>query len=121
MHNLAEFQIIGRVGNIERTENRTTVNVCANYRRKDKDGTWMDDPHWNQVTFFGKLAERAAKLETGDAVRLVGTLRQSSYEKDGQRKYTVDLIGDRIGVLFRKNAGSEASDNDTTDDDDVPY
>ena len=52
MRNIAEFQIIGRVGKVKTVGSTTRVSVCANYPVKDKQGEWQDNPHWNEVTIF---------------------------------------------------------------------
>ena len=60
MQNIAEFRIIGRVGKITEHDKVTKLNVAANYNRQE-NGEWVTDTHWNEVTLFGKLTERAAK------------------------------------------------------------
>jgi hypothetical protein len=42
---------------------------------------WLTDIHWNEVTLFGRLIERAAKAEKGDLVHIVGRVRQNSYDR----------------------------------------
>lgn len=107
MQNIAEFRIIGRVGKVDAKDKVTFLDVAANYNRK-VDGEWTSDAHWNRITCFGKLAERASGLETGDLIHLQGRVRNSSYEKDGERIYTVDLIAERLGTIVK--AGAPDSD-----------
>lgn len=38
-------------------------------------------------------------ISKGDLVHVRGRLRQNSFERDGQRVYTVDLIGLELGRL----------------------
>src|SRR3546814_3391662 len=90
MQNIAEFRIIGRVGSVDTTDKVTHVSVAANYNRKDGD-EWKTDTHWNRVTFFRQLAERAADLGKGDLVHITGRVRQNSYESNGETRYSVDL------------------------------
>jgi single-strand DNA-binding protein len=106
MQNIAEFQIIGRIGEINIKEKVSYVSVCANYRRKDGND-WVDDKHWNNVTFFGKIAERLAKFTKGDLVHVRGRVRQNRYEKDGQMQFNVDLIADSIARLAKVGEGTE--------------
>jgi len=103
MQNIAEFRIIGRVGNVERTDKVTHVSVAANYNRKDGD-EWKTDTLWNRVTFFRQLAERAGELGKGDLVHITGRVRQSSYESNGETRYSVDLIAEGMGILARGGA-----------------
>ena len=102
MQNIAEFHIIGRIGKIDRAKDVTHLSVAANYNRRDGD-EWKTDTHWNRVTLFGKLRDRLAKVDTGDLIRVTGRVRQSSYEAEGQTRYTVDLLADGIAVLAKAN------------------
>jgi antirestriction protein ArdC len=61
---------------------------------KDKQGEWQDNPHWNEVVIFHENTRGYVKkhIEQGDLVFARGRVRQGSYEKDGETRYTVDLI-----------------------------
>lgn len=52
MKNIAEFQIIGRIGKIAEVGKVLKVDVAANYGKKDQAGVWRDDPYWNSITIF---------------------------------------------------------------------
>ncbi|RSV14774.1 single-stranded DNA-binding protein [Sphingomonas sp. ABOLG] len=106
MQNIAEFRIIGRVGKTIEHDKVTKVNVAANYNRQE-NGEWVTDTHWNEVTLFGKLIERAAKAQKGDLVHITGRVRQNSYDTTEGRRYTVELIADGFAVLAK---GSEDRD-----------
>jgi single-strand DNA-binding protein len=106
MQNIAEFQIIGRIGKIDAKDNVTYMSVAANYRRK-VDEEWEDDTHWNNVTLFGKVAKRLGKMTKGDLVHVRGRVRQNRFEKDGETQFTVDLIADEIARLAKVGEGSE--------------
>ena len=114
MQNIAEFRIIGRVGSVDTTDKVTHVSVAANYNRKDGD-EWKTDTHWNRVTFFRQLAERAADLGKGDLVHVTGRVRQTRYEQNGETVYGVDLIAERMGVIV-KNGKPADRDDDEGDD-----
>ncbi len=102
MQNIAEFHIIGRIGKIDAAKEVTHISVAANYNRRDGDD-WKTDTHWNRITLFGKLRDRLAKADTGDLVRVTGRVRQSSYEAEGQTRYSVDLLADGIAILAKAN------------------
>ena len=117
MQNIAEFRIIGRIGKVDAKEKVTHLDVASNYPRKDGD-TWKDDTHWNRVTCFGKQNERAAKIGKGDLVHITGRVRQNSYESEGIRHYTVDLIADRIATILKQDRTPAEPEGA---DDDVPF
>ena len=111
MQNIAEFHIIGRIGKIDAAKDVSHISVAANYNRRDGD-EWKTDTHWNRVTLFGKLRDRLAKADTGDLVRITGRVRQSSYEAEGQTRYTVDLLADGLAVLAKANGKPSDQERD---------
>ncbi len=100
MQNIAEFQIIGRIGKIDAAKDVTHISVASNYNRRDGN-EWKSDPHWNRVTLFGKLRGRLAIAATGDLVRITGHVRQSTFESDGATRYGVDMIADGFAILAK--------------------
>ncbi|AMK26630.1 single-stranded DNA-binding protein (plasmid) [Sphingobium sp. SJ10-10] len=108
MQNIAEFRIIGRIGKIAELDKVTKVSVAANYNRQD-NGEWITDTHWNEVTLFGRLIERAAKAEKGDMVHIAGRVRQNSYDAPEGKRYTVELIADGFAILAKANDAELAS------------
>ena len=111
MQNIAEFHIIGRIGKIDAAKDVSHISVAANYNRRDGDG-WKTDTHWNRVTLFGKVRDRLAKADTGDLVRITGRVRQSSYEAEGQTRYTVELLADGLAVLAKANGKPSDEERD---------
>ena len=94
MKNVAEFTIIGRVGNIKPGK-ALRVTIASNYRVRDENGQWREDAHWNEITVFNKarMAYIEEHIQKGDLVHVRGRLRQNSYKRaDGSTAYTVDLI-----------------------------
>lgn len=111
MRNIAEFTIIGRVGTIKEVGKSVRVSICANYRFRDRDsGGWKEDAHWNEVTIITKSIQAYVKqhVSKGDLVHVRGRLRQNSFERDGERVYTVDLIVSKFGRLAQASDDGEA-------------
>ena len=101
MKNIAEFTIIGRVGSTKTLGKAVRVTIASNYRLKDERGERREDTHWNEVTVFSPTTQAyiAEHIAKGDLVHVRGRLRQSSYERNGSRVYTVDLIASRFSRL----------------------
>ena len=87
---------------------RFTVAVDRNVKK---------DPNSNQPTAdfiscvaFGKTAEFIGKyFQKGSKIGLEGRIQTGSYEKDGQRVYTTDVIAERVEFCDSKNgSGSNA-------------
>lgn len=94
MKNIAEFIIIGRIGKVEVLNTATRLSIASNYRRRSENGSYADDTHWNTVVVFAEstrcyIGEHVAR---DDLVMARGRLRQSSWDKDGDTRYGVDLI-----------------------------
>src|SRR3954452_2536845 len=106
MKNIAEFTIIGRVGAIKTLGKAVRVTIASNYRLKDERGEWREDTHWNEVTVFSPTTQAyiAEHIAKGDLVHVRGRLRQSSYERNGSRVYTVDLVASSFS---RRAQGSD--------------
>jgi single-strand DNA-binding protein len=109
MQNIAEFQIIGRIGKIDAAKDVTHLSVAANYNRRDGD-EWKTNPHWNRVTVFGKLRDRLTNATIGDLVRITGRIGQSKYKVDGHTQYSVDLIADGFAILAKAKAKTVEDD-----------
>ena len=81
------------------TQTAVTRFSIAISRGKDKNGNdkGADFPN---VTVFGKQAENCEKyLKKGRMVAVQGRLQTGSYEKNGQKVYTTDVIADRVEFL----------------------
>lgn len=88
-------------------ENKVARFSLAINRGKDGDGNdrGADYP---SIVCFGKTAELAEKyLTKGRQVGISGHLQTGSYEKDGRKIYTTDVIADRI--LFLGSSESEST------------
>ena len=77
-----------------------TFTVATTSGKDDKKVTV-----WHNVTVFGQMAEFVAgSVEKGSRVIVVGKLDISSYEKDGQKKFTTKILADEVGLTCRFNA-----------------
>ena len=72
------------------------LRVATNERVK-KGEEWVDHSEWHSVTVFGKRCEGLAKiLHKGSKVMVTGKLRTTSYEKDGIKKYSTEILADDV-------------------------
>ena len=78
----------------------TTLSLATTTVRKDRDGNPQEKTEWHRVKLFGKLGEIAGEyLRKGRQVYIEGRLEYGSYEKDGVKHYTTDIIGDEMQML----------------------
>lgn len=83
------------------------------------------------VTVFGKQAENAANYITkGSKCAIHGRINTGSYtNQEGQKRYTTDVIADRIEFLDSKDKGQARPTNDededifqpVEDDEEIPF
>lgn len=74
-------------------------------RGKDKDGEDRGTDFPN-IVVFGKQAENCEKyLGKGRQVAIQGRIQTGSYEKDGKKIYTTDVVADRVEFLGSKPEG----------------
>ena len=78
----------------------TTLSLATTSVRKDRDGNQQEKTEWHRVKLFGKLGEIAGEyLKKGRSVYIEGRLEYGSYEKDGIKHYTTDIVADEMQML----------------------
>ncbi len=67
------------------------------------------------IVCFGKTAELVEKyLTKGRLVGIAGRLQTGSYEKDGRKVYTTEVVADRVEFLGKGEGTSEGSHGDVS-------
>lgn len=77
----------------------TSFSLAVNHRRKQQDGSYADETSWVDCTIFGKRGESLQTngyLQKGAKLAVVGHLRMSTWEADGQRRRKLEVIVDNI-------------------------
>lgn len=75
----------------------------------NKEGTRVEQTEWHNIVVWRGLAEIAEKyLGKGKMVYIEGKLRTRSYEKNGEKRYSTEIIADNFMMLDRKE-GSESA------------
>ena len=71
---------------------------------------------WIPIVCFGKTADNCNKfLRKGSKVWVVGRIQTGSYEKDGRKIYTTDVIASQVGFI------DTTKEYTALKDDDVPF
>lgn len=85
-------------------------NLAVNRDFKDANGDQQADFPNCQV--WGKTAEvMADNLRKGSLISVAGRIQTGSYEKDGQRIYTTDVVVEKFHFLESKNDGGSRQTN----------
>ena len=83
----------------------TTASIATSFKRTDDKGNKTEKTEWHRVKFFGKLGEIAEKyLRKGAKVFVQGRIEYGSYEKDGVKHYTTDIVADDLSLLSPSEA-----------------
>ena len=106
---LNKVQIIGNLGNdpeVKYTQSGQQVvsfSVATTEKWKGKDGQMQEQTEWHRITAWGRLAEICGQyLQKGSKVYLEGKLQTRSYEKDGDKRYTTEIVAREIKMLSGK-------------------
>lgn len=76
----------------------------------DKNQTRQERTEWHSVTLWGKRGEALAKfLSKGERIFVEGSLRTSSYEKNGEKRYSTEINATNI-ILAGRGKGGGAGD-----------
>lgn len=80
-----------------------TLNVADNHRRKDGN-EWVDDgTTFYRVTAWEYLAEQVAEqVKRGQRVIVVGELRNREYERDGEKRRSLEIRAYEVGPALDK-------------------
>ena len=84
--------------------------IAVDRQRGGRDGEQTAD--FIGIVCFGKTAELVEKyMSKGRLVGVTGRIQTGSYEKDGRKVYTTDVVADRVEFLDRgdKAEGSQGS------------
>lgn len=94
---------------------------------KDRSGKLISQTEWHTVVLWRGLAELAQKyLHKGSLVYIEGRLKTRSWEdKDGNKKFATEVVGDNLIMLEKKSDGSTGAQglegfDEPHDDSDIP-
>lgn len=111
--------LVGRLGRdpeLRYTQGGTPVCKLsvATDRKFKKGDEFVEETEWHRVTVWSKSAENCAKfLEKGRQVYVEGRLQTSSYEKDGEKKYSTEIVAETVQFLGGKGSGAREPGDDT--------
>ena len=125
--------LVGKLG--KDPEYRTTTGgtevvkfSMATEHSVKKNDDWENVTTWHNVVFFGIPDFQKKILRKGVAVHVEGRVSNRSYEKDGEKKYFSEVVGDKRNfIVFDKSDSSESNSRSTepappqADDDDLPF
>jgi len=124
MRGVNKVILVGQLGNDPEQKGSVVKISVATSEQWVKDGEKQQRTEWHRVVFFGKLGEIAAQyLTKGSQVYIEGSLRTSSYDKDGVKHYSTDIIASEMQMLGGKGEKQEpkAKARDDFENDTIPF
>lgn len=110
---LNKVMLIGHLGRDAETRfttnnvSVTSFTLATNYRYKGKDGNWVDETTWHNVTSFNLSDYFKEALKKGKKFYVEGRISKRDYtDKEGIKRYFTDIISERLIPL---DAGGDAS------------
>ncbi len=106
MSTLNKVTLLGNLGKAPETytfssgSKKVSFSVATKDGYKAKDGQWVEETEWHNVSVYGRLAEVAEKyLRKGSKIYLEGRCRTRSWEdSSGVKKYRTEIeVRDRSG------------------------
>lgn len=93
--------VVGNVGKDAElkylADGKPVVNFTVATTRKSKSG---DETTWVKIDWFGTRAEKVSGYITkGKQVAVTGEVRNRPYEKDGQQRYSLEIIAADLQLL----------------------
>ena len=93
-----------------------TINMATTEVWNDKAGQRPEKTEWHRVVLWGKSAESLSEyLTKGKQIYVEGRLQTRQWDdKDGNKRYTTEIRGDRI-VLLSSGGGGRGAPMDRGD------
>jgi len=102
---LNKVQLIGYLGANPETRYTPEGEAIARVRIATseawkKNGEKHEKTEWHNLVFFGKLGEIADKhLKKGSLIYVEGRLHTRSWDKDGETRYTTEIVVESMKML----------------------
>lgn len=98
-----------------------TFSVATPDSWKDQEGNTQERTEWHNIVAWRKLAEICGEyLKKGKKVYIEGKLQTRSYEKDGVKRYTTEIVADQLVMLDGGGGRPQSETNDAIPMPDAP-
>ena len=102
MRSINRLTVLGYVGSVKTFGKVTKLSIATNRSwTSASDGERKERTDWVPVTVLDERQAEwiAANITKGDAVYIEARVGETSYDKDGERRYTVDVIADMVNLV----------------------
>jgi single-strand DNA-binding protein len=125
-----KLMILGNVGSAEfkTTEKGTSIlkfSLATNKKWKNDSGEVTEEVQWHRCTLFGKRAESLQQyVVKGKKLLVEGEVRYGSYEKEGVKHYTTDVIVNELEFAGSATGSRDAetpASSEPVGDSEIPF
>ncbi len=116
---LNKVQLIGFLGknpDVRYTQDGDAIcriSMATSESWKDKKGEKQEKTEWHQIVFFGKLAETVGEyLKKGSPAYVEGKLQTRSWDKDGETRYSTEIVAESMKMLPSGKNSTGSSSNE---------
>lgn len=120
---LNRIMLIGNLGRDVETRFTTSnvsissFSIATTYSYKGKDGNWVNETTWHNITVFNLSDFMKEQLKKGKKVYVEGRLTKREYtDKDGVKRYSTDVVAEKIIPLESTTADSNQVDSGNFDE-----
>ena len=87
----------------------TNITVATSESWKDKQtGQAQERTEWHRVVFFNRLAEIVNEyVKKGSKVYIEGSLRTRSWEQEGVKRYSTEIVASEMQMLDSRQGGTQ--------------
>ena len=89
------------------------VSLATSETWKDKTtGEQQEKTEWHRVIFFNRLAEIVEQyIKKGSKLYIEGRLQTRSWEQDGVKRYTTEIVASEMQMLDSRGGGGNAGES----------
>lgn len=92
-------------------------SLATSRKYTDKEGTRQEKTEWHRCVAWRKLAEICGQyLNKGKQVLVEGRIEYGSYEKDGVKHYTSDIVLENMQMLGNAGGRSDRGEGSPAED-----
>lgn len=86
--------------NFQSGTSAANITLAVNDRRKDKEGNYVDETSYIDVTCWGRMGEIVEQYAgKGSQLLVEGHLRQESWEKEGKKFSRIKVVAERVLLM----------------------
>lgn len=120
--------LVGRLGKDPEVRNTSSgkavcsISLATSNKYKNSSGEQQEKTEWHKIVVWGKLAEICGEyLTKGSQIYIEGSLQTRGWDKDGETRYTTEVVGTTMQMLDSRKSNSSVGNHNSLPNDDVPF